>query len=65
MDDETRGRFDNLDARVEGIRIDMNGRLRGLELWKAKIEGALLGGRLLPLLPVYIAAGAALVVALR
>ncbi len=59
MDDETRNRFDTLDARVESIRIDLNGRLRALELAKAKAEGFVLGGRALPVLAALVAAGAA------
>ena len=65
MDDETRRRFDSLDTRVEGIREELNDRLRMLELAKAKVEGIMLGGKILPLLPAYIAATAALVIALR
>lgn len=52
-------RADTTDARVEAMRIDFNGRLRKLELARAKLEGALLGGRALPVLAALIAAGAA------
>ncbi len=65
MDDETRSRFDSLDTRVEKIREEMNGRLKTLELAKARVEGIVLGGRVLPLLPAYIVAGVALAIALR
>lgn len=53
--------FDKVNTRLDA----QNGFIVDLRLWKAKIEGALLGGRILPLLPVYITAGAALVIALR
>lgn len=65
MDDETRRRFDNLDARVEGVRIDMNGRLKAVERWQAKFEGFVLGGRVLPVLAALVAAGAAWAAVLR
>ena len=65
MDNETRSRFDSLDSRVESIRIDLNGRLRALELAKAKAEGFVLGGRVLPVLAALVAAGAAWTAVLR
>ncbi len=63
--DDLLRRFDRLEDSVENIRKDMNGRVKALELSKARVEGIVLGGRILPLLPAYIAAGVALVLVLR
>ena len=58
-------RADTTDARVEAIRLDMNGRLRAVERFQHRMEGALLGGRLLPALVALAAAGAAWIAVLK
>ncbi len=58
-------RLGNIETRVESVRIELNGRLGVVEKWQAKFEGAMLGGKLFYVLPAYLAAGAALVIALR
>ncbi len=59
--DEMRDGFDKVNKRLD----KQNGYITDLRLAKAKAEGIILGGKILPLLPAYIAAGAALVIALR
>ena len=53
------------DARIEGLRADLNGRLRTLEQFKSKVEGAVWGTRALPAIVALITASAAWVAVLR
>ena len=50
MHDRMSRRFDAVEARIEGVRADMNGRIRGVERFQAKAEGMLVGWRVLPIL---------------
>ncbi len=59
--DEMRDGFDKVNERLD----KQNGYITDLRLAKAKVEGIVLGGKILPLLPAYIAAGAALIIVLR
>ncbi len=59
--DEMRDGFDKVNTRLD----KQNGYITDLRLAKAKVEGIVLGGKILPLLPAYIAAAAALILVLR
>ncbi len=61
LHDEMMDGFDKVNERLD----TQNGHITDLRLAKAKAEGIILGGKILPLLPAYIAAGAALVIAIR
>lgn len=62
---ELRRGQERVELELRAMHLALNGRLRALELWRARVEGALFTSRLVPLVLAALAVGAAWVAVLR